>query len=150
MNHPMTIHFEGRALEITTEAKVSMAYDATRMQNLPHPPYESCRATWDTGAMNTVITPMLAHKLGLASLGLVKMQHANGVSLVNTYMVNVLLPNKMEVHSLYVMEGAMADTDMLIGMDVITLCDFAITNRGGKTTFSFDIPSNHLTDYTEV
>ena len=107
------------------------------------------KSRWDTGAMSTVITPTMASKLGLKSLGLVKMQHANGVSLVNTYMINLLLPNKMEVHSLYVMEGAMADTDMLIGMDIITLCDFAITNNGGKTTFSFDVPSSRVTDYTK-
>lgn len=88
-------------------------------------------------------------KLGLKSLGLVKMQHANGTSLVNTYMINLLLPNKMEVHSLYVMEGAMTDCDILIGMDIITLCDFAITNKNGKTNFSFDIPSSRITDYTK-
>lgn len=148
MNQPLTIQFGGRALEIATEAKISKAYDAARMPGVSHPPYEPCRAVWDTGAMSTVITPAMAKKLGLNSLGLVKMQHANGVSLVNTYMINLLLPNKMEVHSLYVMEGAMTDTDILIGMDIITLCDFAITNKNGKTTFSFDIPSTRFTDYT--
>lgn len=148
MNQPLTIQFGGRVLEIATEAKISKAYDAVRMPGISHPPYESCKAVWDTGAMSTVITPAIAKKLGLNSLGFVKMQHANGVSLVNTYMINLLLPNKMEVHSLYVMEGAMTDTDILIGMDIITLCDFAITNKNGKTTFSFDIPSTRFTDYT--
>ena len=149
MSNPLTLQFAGRVLEIATEAKLSKAYDATRMPGISHPPYEQCKAVWDTGAMSTVITPTMASKLGLKSLGLVKMQHANGVSLVNTYMINLLLPNKMEVHSLYVMEGAMADTDMLIGMDIITLCDFAITNKNGKTTFSFDVPSSRVTDYTK-
>lgn len=148
MSHPLTLQFGGRVLEIATEAKISKAYDETRMPGIPHPPYESCKAVWDTGAMSTVITPTMATKLGLKSLGFVKMQHANGVSLVNTYMINLLLPNKIEVHSLYVMEGAMTDTDMLIGMDIITLCDFAITNKDGKTTFSFDVPSSRVTDYT--
>ena len=54
----------------------------------------------------------------------------------------------MEVSTLYVMEGDMTDNDILIGMDVITLCDFAITNKDGKTVFSFDIPSTRITDYT--
>lgn len=149
MSHPLTLQFGGRVLEIATEAKISKAYDATRMPGIPHPPYEPCKAVWDTGAMSTVITPTMATKLGLKSLGLVKMQHANGVSFVNTYMINLLLPNKIEIHSLYVMEGAMTDTDILIGMDIITLCDFAITNKGGKTTFSFDVPSSRITDYTK-
>lgn len=149
MSCPLTMQFGGRVLEIATDVKISKAYDATRMTNIPHPPYEPCKAVWDTGAMSTVITPTMAAKLGLKSLGLVKMQHANGVSLVNTYMINLLLPNKMEVHSLYIMEGAMTDTDMLIGMDIITLCDFAITNKDGNTTFSFDVPSSRVTDYTK-
>ena len=148
MNHPLTIEFGSRALEITTEAKVSVAYDANRMPGIPHPPYIQCKAVWDTGAMSSVITPTLARKLGFFSLGLVKMHHANGDSMVNTYMINLLLPNKMEVSTLYVMEGDMTDNDILIGMDVITLCDFAITNKDGKTVFSFDIPSTRITDYT--
>ena len=96
------------------------------MPGIAHPPYIQCKAVWDTGAMSSVITPTLARKLGLFSLGLVKMHHANGDSMVNTYMINLLLPNKMEVSTLYVMEGDMTDNDILIGMDVITLCDFAI------------------------
>lgn len=147
MSHPLTIEFGVRALEIATEVKVSTAYDAARMPGVSHPAYEPCTAVWDTGAMTSVITPALAAKLGLHSLGIVKMQHANGESLVNTYMINLLLPNKMEVSTLLVMEGAMTDADVLIGMDIITLCDFAITNKGGKTTFSFDIPSTRKTDY---
>lgn len=149
MNHPMTISFGTRMLEIATEVKVSVAYDEIRQPKLPHPRFETCRALWDTGAMSSVITPALASRLGLKSLGLSLMQHTNGKVLVNTYAINLLLPNKMEVKTLYVMEGAMEDTDVLIGMDVITLCDFAVTNKDGKTLFSFDIPSCHETDYTK-
>jgi hypothetical protein len=32
-------------------------------------------------------------------------------------------------------------TDVLIGMDIISMGDFAITNARGKTIFSFVIPS---------
>lgn len=149
MSNAITVEYGGRCLVIETEAKVSMAYDANRMVGAPHPPYEACRAVWDTGAMSTVITPTLARKLELQSLGLVQMQHANGVSLVNTYMINLLLPNRIEIKTIYVMEGSMTDTDILIGMDIITLCDFAITNKDGKTVFSFDVPSTRRTDYTE-
>lgn len=149
MSAPFTKHFSERIVAIKTDIKVSQAYDAQRMSGIMHPPYESCSAIWDTGAMNTVITPDMASKLGLKSLGYVKMQHANGESLVNTYMINLLLPNKMEVQTLFVMEGDMADTDVLIGMDVITMCDFALTNKDGTSVFSFDIPSSHVTDYTK-
>ncbi len=39
--------------------------------------------------------------------------------------------------------------DVLIGMDVIGLGDFSITNKDGKTTFSFREPSMEEIDYTE-
>lgn len=149
MNHPLTIEYGKRALEISTNVKVSNFYDQSRQPNLAHPAYQSCRAIWDTGAMSTTISPVLAQKLGLVSFGKVKMQHANGDAIVNTYIVNLLLPNNMEISTLPVMEGAMTDVDLLIGMDVITLCDFAITNKDGKTIFSFDIPSCHETDYSK-
>lgn len=148
MNHPLTIDFGKRALEISSQVKVSNYYDESRQPNIPHPRFETCRAIWDTGAMSSTISPTLVSKLGLVSLGKVEMHHANGDAIVNTYAINLLLPNRMEIHTLPVMEGAMTDVDMLIGMDVISLCDFAITNKDGKTLFSFDIPSCHETDYT--
>lgn len=45
MSHPLTLQFGGRVLEIATEAKISKAYDATRMPGIPHPPYEPCKAS---------------------------------------------------------------------------------------------------------
>lgn len=149
MNFPLTIDFGKRVLEISSMVKVSQGHDELLQPNLPHPPYESCRAIWDTGAMSTTIAPSLVKKLGLISFGSVEMHHAYGDAYVNTYVINLLLPNRMEVKTLPVMEGAMTDVDVLIGMDVITLCDFAITNPGGKTKFSFDIPSCHDTDYSK-
>lgn len=41
----------------------------------------------------------------------------------------------------------LGDVDMLIGMDVISKGDFAVTNVGGITTFSFRIPSQETIDY---
>ena len=36
---------------------------------------------------------------------------------------------------------------VLIGMDVIGMGDFAVSNFGDKTVFSFRIPSDKRTDY---
>lgn len=149
MNHPQTIDLGKRALFIPAEVKVSVAFDQAHQPNLPHPPYENCYAIWDTGAMRTTISPKIAQKLGLKSIGLSKMQHANGEALVNTYLINLLLPNKIEIHTLTVSEGAIPDVDALIGMDIISLCDFAITNKDGRTLFSFDIPSCREVDFTQ-
>jgi hypothetical protein len=37
--------------------------------------------------------------------------------------------------------------DVLIGMDIISLGDFAISNFDGKTQFSFRIPSQRHVEY---
>ena len=44
-------------------------------------------------------------------------------------------------------DGRLTDTDMLIGMDVISMCDFAITNAMEETKFSFQIPSSTDIDF---
>jgi len=41
------------------------------------------------------------------------------------------------------------ETDVLIGMDIISNSDFAVTNRDGKTTFSFAMPSISRIDFSE-
>ena len=46
-------------------------------------------------------------------------------------------------------EDVLGGADMLIGMDIITMGDFAITNFNGKTTFSFVTPAKRTIDYVE-
>ena len=38
---------------------------------------------------------------------------------------------------------------MLVGIDVIRYGDFAVTNYGGKTVFTFRIPSRGAMDFTK-
>jgi hypothetical protein len=71
------------------------------------------------------------------------------MSLVNTYIVNIILPNCVTFHHLKVTEGNLNDVDILIGMDIIKKGDFAITAKNEKTKFSFQIPSTHDTDYSK-
>jgi hypothetical protein len=48
-------------------------------------------------------------------------------------------------------ENTVEGCDVLIGMDVITTGDLAITNHNGKTTFSFRAPACEEIDFvTEI
>jgi len=47
-------------------------------------------------------------------------------------------------------EGHILGSDVLIGMDVITQGDFAITNKDGMTTFSFRTPSLITIDFGQA
>ena len=100
--------------------------------------------------MRSTISTQIAKKLNLSPLGQARVCHADGESFCNYYVVNLLLPNRIEIKMLMVNDGRLTDTDMLIGMDVISLCDFAITNAGTETKFSFQIPSTIDIDFANI
>ena len=63
------------------------------------------------------------------------------------YTVNIKLPNDVEFQALPVILGNLPGYDVLIGMDIIRLGDFAITHPAGETKFSFRIPSQADIDF---
>lgn len=113
-----------------------------------HPAIASFVGLWDTGASGTVISKNVVTKLDLKPIGKSKVFHADGESIVNVYAINLFLPNQVALQFVKVTEGKLTGFDLLIGMDVITQGDFSVTNVGGKTTFSFRIPSMKEIDYT--
>jgi hypothetical protein len=149
-NPPTALTIRSDRLErqiLTRDTRVSDAYDPQA------PPTELPRkaqatALWDTGASATVISDTLAADLGLAPTGMVRITHAGGASTHHTYIVNVFLPNHVEILGVEVSEAPLSGFDMLIGMDIITLGDFAFTNKDGRSCFSFRMPSLADTDYT--
>lgn len=73
------------------------------------------------------------------------------MTLANVYLVAIFLPNKVAFTSVRVTEAPLpTGTDVLIGMDMISQGDFAVTNFGGKTVFSFRIPSMQTIDYVQA
>jgi hypothetical protein len=65
------------------------------------------------------------------------------------YDVNIVLPNLVHVPNLAVTKGDFSDIDLIVGMDIITLGDFAVTSFGGVTKFSFRVPSLRHIDFVE-
>lgn len=131
---------------LTADAIVSEAFDPDSPPS-GLPAKVAATALWDTGATNTVISIELAKKLKLFPTGVVTTAHAGGASVFNTYIVNVYLPNHVGVVGVEVSEAPLAGFDMLIGMDIITLGDFTLTNKDGRSCFSFRTPSLAATDY---
>ena len=66
-----------------------------------------------------------------------------------TYLVNIRLPNSVAFMGVRVTKGNLGDADVLIGMDIISQGDFAVTNVGGLTKFSFRVPSATHIDFVE-
>ena len=117
-------------------------------------PLRELKAVWDTGATATSIKNGVASELGLKPTGKAILQTANGPCKVNTYLVSLTLPNKVRIRSLVVNEanlGQQGDIEMLVGMDVIRMGDFAVTNYGGKTVCTYRVPSlGHIDFITDV
>lgn len=114
----------------------------------------STNGIWDTGATNSVVTKTLAKKLGLTPTGQTRVKGVHGhKDGINVYAVKIVLNNQNVSFVLPVTEcEQLTDDDsaeMLIGMDVITKGDFAITNFQGNTIMSFRIPSVSKIDFVE-
>lgn len=144
----LTLKSDKGALRVLrTPCGVSTAFNPQIGGNFP--PVENFIGLWDTGASGTVISKNVVDKLGLVPTGKATVNHANGQSSVNVYLINIILMEKVAVHSVAATEGVLKDFDVLIGMNIITLGDFSITNVNGKTKFSFRIPSIKEVDFVE-
>jgi hypothetical protein len=84
-------------------------------------------------------------------VGVTQVAHAGGIGESKTYLVNLFLPNKVALAGVLVSEceDIVGDFGVIIGMDVITSGDFAITNTDDKTWVSFRVPSMGRIDYVE-
>lgn len=148
--HAFTTKSEGRIREIITDIGVSLPFIE---DDIPQSDNRILRtkALWDTGATNCVVTKQTAKELNLKPISVTKVSHADGISLANVYLVNIYLPNNLVVPSVRVTECAdnAGNFGVIIGMEVITMGDFAITNVETKTTVSFRIPSIKTIDYVQ-
>ena len=143
-----TTSIDGIVNVLLNEAIVSEAHNPSK------PPKKIKRlkfiALWDTGATNTVISKDVVKRCGLKPTGMTLVHTAGGESYPNTYLINIILRNNVEVPNLKVTEGEIfGNKDILIGMDIINMGDFAVTNRDGKTVFSFRIPSLECIDFVK-
>ena len=73
----------------------------------------------------------------------------HGVQNVNKYLVNLYLPNGVNIAGIEVAEAQLRGADVLIGMNVIGLGDFAITNKNNRTVFTFRVPSIARYDFVK-
>lgn len=103
--------------------------------------FHADRALWDTGADTTIISSRIVKKLNLQPYKAGGISGIGGATGSNVYLVHVLTPTGDFVANVEVMENDFEDIDVLIGMDVIVIGDFLITNKDGKTTFQFRTPS---------
>jgi hypothetical protein len=102
------------------------------------------RAKWDTGANHTVISIALKERLNLVPIDSEVVSGLGGRQVIDVVRLAVKLPNDLFISSKHIGVcniNSAQGIDILIGMDIIQLGDFHISNSGDKSLFSFVIPS---------
>ena len=126
-----TTKYDGLTKRIITNISICPAYDPNDIQAKSEIEYCETKGLWDTGATNSVITKNTAKILKLKSIGLAEIYHAGGKSLQNSYMVNIVLPNRVEMIGIKVLEcsNIAGSFGAIIGMDVITNGDYQLPKQ---------------------
>ncbi|MBI5731623.1 MAG: SEC-C domain-containing protein [Ignavibacteriales bacterium] len=109
----------------------------------------STRGIWDTGASGTVITQEVVDALKLKPTGIATVNTASESNKRTvTFDINLHFSSNLTIRIIKANLGkVIPGIGCLIGMDVICLGDFSITNHQQKTCMTFRIPSLHEIDY---
>ena len=142
-----TTKYDGIARELRNEVLISSGYVAEGY----NPAVVSWNGLWDTGASSSCIHRRVRDYMHLIPIGTETISTANGKVEVDSHIIDVILPNRVIVKDLMVTSAEIGDdVDILLGMDIIDLGAFSITNYKGKTHQSLIIPSHKHIDYTQI
>jgi hypothetical protein len=151
MKKPLSFisRYKKRSLVLANDIGVSIAYDP----NAPGKPpkIDHFKAIWDTGATNSIITKKIVEMLELEPSGIVTIIGVNGKMKRKSFFINFYLPNHVMLPGVKVTEcdDLSGNFNILIGMDVIGIGDFAVSNYKNKTSFTFRVPSIEELNFTD-
>jgi len=92
----------------------------------------------------------VARKLNLCSEGSTVINGVTGSQVVDSYLVTFTLPNGFSKDIFTTSCTEAIGCDVLIGMDIISMVDFAITSGQNGTTFSFKTPHGKEIDFMQI
>lgn len=143
-----TVKYGERVRALKTAIGISEAFDPERaVEGGELPTFQEFRGVWDTGATGSVVTNKVVTQLGLKSIDRTVNHTVGGTKATDVYLANVRLPNQVVIPVLRVVEGEIFEADVLIGMDVIGLGDFAVTNKSNDTWMTFCLPATRRLDF---
>ena len=113
--------------------------------------YQPVVAQWDTGAEATCISNGLVERFNMKPTGQISVRSPYGSRLANLYEINLILNNEVIIQNISVTESDIDNQgiDVLIGMDIISMGDFIISNYNNQTQFSFQIPSQYHIEFSK-
>ncbi len=120
---------------VFSDCKVSATSLTSLTSLISHAPPNAvdARGVWDTGATATAISNRIVKKLGLLPVARSRINTARGLTYGGVYVVDLII-GKMANCGLWVTGVDIAEhIDVLIGMDIILLGEFAISH--GKFSY---------------
>jgi hypothetical protein len=142
--HALTLELNGLYKQIITEVIVTNPITKESIRTY---------GIWDTGATDSAITKEFADLIGLNVVSYTTVQSAHTTQDVPVYNVTMTLHNKNITKTFNVTECCRLSNDssinVLIGMNIISMGDFAISNFNGKTVMSFRMPSIQSIDFVK-
>jgi len=139
--HAFTIEPGGLLESIITDVSVRQSEKLCQVTGLETDEIV-VKALWATGANRSCVSVKTAKRLGLLKIDTSDTVGAGGVFYSFVHLVDIALPNKISVRNVRVTEFIdEGDFDIIIGMDIITCGDFAVSNYNRETIVSFRVPS---------
>ncbi|GHT54721.1 hypothetical protein FACS1894106_5880 [Spirochaetia bacterium] len=130
-----SLHLASRPFDLITRAELFSIKGQQVEKRL------SVTAVWDTGATHSMITQETARKLDLPIVDTGRVRGVNSSAIADIVLLSIGLPNGVLIPDIRVIVSTLGGhEDMLIGMDIIRLGDFSISNANNETLFSFAIP----------
>jgi hypothetical protein len=130
----LTYHFDSLVESIYTPVELFIS-NYNRQKSITR------NALWDTGAEISVVTTEVVQQLNLHKYDEMPLSGYGGEGLADSVLVSLMFPHQTAIEDIKV---AVADVDpdvgIILGMDIIGQMDFALSNAGGKTLFSFALP----------
>jgi hypothetical protein len=113
-------------------------------------PGKTYQGLYDTGATNSAISPRVVSDFQFPSIGARTVAVGGGSLPTTAHLVNIGLPNGVMFQMVPVAKMVLlGGIDVLIGMDILGMGDFAVTHEGGKTVFSFCVPARKHIDFVK-
>jgi len=138
--------FRANVNSVTTSVRISRPFEPDGLGQPPRP-YQTS-ALWDTGSSHCLITKSLAQSLDLRPVRQARVMHHDGVTFFDVYFAALYVTRKYYVEVALTETGAPSDNfELIIGMDVISKGDFALTNQKDVMVFSFRLPSSTTIDF---
>lgn len=116
---------------------ISIAYLNSNGKTIP------VDAQWDTGATISCISEDVVDSLELKAITYRKIVTPSGSDIVRAFVVDVALTDDIIMNNVLVCESkiGLQKIDLLIGMNILSKGDFAVSNFSGRTVFAFRSPS---------